>query len=240
MEPWGERSAELYELVFAEDDHEAQVTYVNGVIEDRAPLARSLLDVACGTGRHLELFAHRYPHVEGIDLSPAMLSRARERVPHIPLHQADMRAFEIGRMFDAVTCLSSSIVWMPDADALHEAIGTMARHIRPGGVLVLEPWPEPGQDSDVKAPWTTVVEASGRTIALMETTRLEHMTWIQETHYLIAEGDRIAHEFERTEFPAFRRVDLRAAFDRTGLETTYDPEGPLGRGLWVGLKPDRT
>jgi SAM-dependent methyltransferase len=139
MEPWGERSAELYELIFAADDHEAQVAYVNGVIEDRAPLARSLLDVACGTGWHLELFARRYPHVEGLDLSLAMLNRARERVPRVPLHQADMRVFEIGRTFDAVTCLSSSIVSMPDADALQEAIGTMARHLRPGGVLVLEP-----------------------------------------------------------------------------------------------------
>jgi hypothetical protein len=72
----------------------------------------------------------------------------------------------------------------------------------------------------------------------MEATRLQHMTWIQETHYLIAERGRITHDFERTEFPAFRHVDMRAAFDRAGLDTTYDPAGPLGRGLWVGIKPD--
>ncbi|MFD2396188.1 class I SAM-dependent methyltransferase [Prauserella oleivorans] len=38
---------------------------------------RSLLDVACGTGAHLRRFARRCPHVEGLELSPDMLTVAR-------------------------------------------------------------------------------------------------------------------------------------------------------------------
>jgi SAM-dependent methyltransferase len=76
MEPWDERSAELYEVVFSIDDHDAHVAYLHKVIDERVPDAASLLDVACGPGWHLEIF-QRWYDVAGTDLSPAMLERAR-------------------------------------------------------------------------------------------------------------------------------------------------------------------
>ena len=74
----------------------------------RARPARALLDVACGTGKHLERLAQDHS-VEGMDLDAALLELALRRLPGVPLHQADMTSFELGRRFDAVVCLFSSI-----------------------------------------------------------------------------------------------------------------------------------
>ena len=54
-----------------------------------------------------------------------------------------MRSFELGRRFDAVTCLFSAIGYMLRRDDLDAAMATMARHLEPGGVLVVEPWFHP-------------------------------------------------------------------------------------------------
>ncbi|HUI38753.1 MAG TPA: methyltransferase domain-containing protein, partial [Thermoplasmata archaeon] len=44
------------------------------------PQSTSWLDVACGTGRHLEFLRQRYATV-GVDASPDMLRIARRRLP---------------------------------------------------------------------------------------------------------------------------------------------------------------
>src|SRR5947208_12500108 len=143
-EPWSSERAELYELIHrsgaAERSHHAEL--LHNMIQARVSEARSLLDVACGTGWHLELLSNRY-EVEGVDLSPAMLELARARVSASALHSGDMRAFDLGSQFDAVICLSSSIAHMPSVEDLRAAIANMARHIRVGGVLVVEPWDFP-------------------------------------------------------------------------------------------------
>lgn len=104
---------------------------------------RSVLDCACGTGHHLHLFHTLGLEVAGSDLSPSMLREAAKnlRAAHIrvPLRRADYRelAAHYGRRFDAVVCLSSSILHMPDEVQVLAALRSMRGVLRPGGIIVL-------------------------------------------------------------------------------------------------------
>jgi SAM-dependent methyltransferase len=126
IEPWSAEAVELYELIHRSDDYQGLAERVHGFAQRHSPGAASLLDVACGTGRYLEEL-RRWHEVEGVDLSQAMLEVARRRLPDVPLHQADMREFELGRTF--VTCLSSSIAWMLTPMDLDPAVANMTRHL---------------------------------------------------------------------------------------------------------------
>jgi len=72
-----------------------------------------------------------------------MLARARKNLAaydlKVPLRQADYR--ELPRHFeqpvDAVVCLSSSILHMPDDEQALRAFRSMQAVLRPGGILVL-------------------------------------------------------------------------------------------------------
>ena len=66
----------------------------------RRPL-RTLLDAACGTGLHLQHLRDRF-EVEGFDLDEGMLAVARDRLPGVPLHRADLAEVDLGRRFDVV------------------------------------------------------------------------------------------------------------------------------------------
>ena len=46
MEPWSDRSADLYEFVFSRDDAHRHAERLHEIIEERAPGMRTLLDVA--------------------------------------------------------------------------------------------------------------------------------------------------------------------------------------------------
>jgi len=104
------RSADAYDLIYdgIGGDYAAEAAEVTALVRARRPAARTLLDVACGTGGHLVHLREQFA-VEGVELSSHMATRARARLGAVVVHEGDMRTFALGRRFDAVTCLFSSI-----------------------------------------------------------------------------------------------------------------------------------
>lgn len=117
--------------------------------ELRLRRADTVVDLGTGTGRNLlPLAAAVGPRgrVIGVDLSPAMLERARRRaqgLPQVEFVEADMRDYHLPEGTAAV--LATYALEMVEE---HEAlVARLARECRPGGRLVLnglrspERWP---------------------------------------------------------------------------------------------------
>jgi glycine/sarcosine N-methyltransferase len=102
----------------------------------------TVLDCACGTGRHLPLFHSLGCEIFGSDLSVSMLARARVNLAgcgmEALLRQADYRDLPrcFRRQFDAVVCLGS-IGAMPNEGETVRAFRSMGQVLRQGGILVL-------------------------------------------------------------------------------------------------------
>ena len=115
-----EHSAAYFDLVHQDVKYEAEAERLERIISCRVPHASSLLDVGCGTGRHLEYFRSHY-EVAGVDISEQLLAQARKRLPGVPLHLGDLRSFDLRRRFDVVTCLFSTIGYAETRQGLHAA-----------------------------------------------------------------------------------------------------------------------
>jgi SAM-dependent methyltransferase len=97
-----------------------------------------VLDLACGGGRHAAALERAGARVTGLDLSPAMLHRARHR-SRAALVRGDMRAlpFRAG-CFTVVVNLFTSFGYFR-SDAEHgEVVRQVARVLAPGGRFVLD------------------------------------------------------------------------------------------------------
>ena len=234
-----DRSADVYDLLYSFKDYEAEARDLVALIRERDPDARSLLDVACGTGKHLELLRASFPDVAGVDLDEGLLAIARERLPDVPLTMADMRTVDLGRTFDAVTCLFSSVGYLRDAGELASAIGRMAAHLAPGGVLVVDGWVRPD------AWWPgTHVQALAETADGVAATRVAR-TWregdrsVLDMRYLIATADDgFAQERERHELTLFTDAEYRRAFEAASLEPEVVPSPMQDRDRYVASRAD--
>lgn len=130
--------AGYYDQVHSDKDYEREVEIVHGIIQqNKKTKGNSLLDAACGTGKHIEFLKAHYDAV-GIDFNPEMLRIARRNNPGVDFIEGDMQTFDCNRKFDAITCLFSSISYLTDKDKLRKAIGNFSKHLEPGGVLVME------------------------------------------------------------------------------------------------------
>ena len=103
--------------------------------------AGSVLDMACGTGRHAAMFHSWGLRVEGADVSEAMIKRARATFGETEGLRWVVRGFEgpieAGEPFDAAICVGNSLALAPDAATARRAVGHMVSAVRPGGVVVL-------------------------------------------------------------------------------------------------------
>jgi SAM-dependent methyltransferase len=213
-------------------DYAGEATALLDVARSHGSPARSLLDVACGTGRHLAAFAPHLDEVEGIDASAEMLAIARKRLgPVVPLVDGDLRAFDLGRGFDVVTCLFSSIGHVADGGELDAAVAAMARHVAPGGVLLLEPWLTP----DAVHPDGVRDLACARTddgvVARAASSHLDGDVVVVSFAWAIATEAGVRTAEEHLRMPVFSQQRYLAAIEQAGLTPTWHEEP----GLWAGL-----
>ena len=107
---------------------------------DQAGSAYRVLDVACGTGRTLEILKQALPasaRLEGIDLSPAYVAHARTCVPSVTFSTGNAEAIDApDNSYDATTCVFSFHEW--PRRVRRQVMSELFRVTRPGGVVVIE------------------------------------------------------------------------------------------------------
>ncbi len=231
------KSANFYNALYGSmgKDYVAETHKVHQIIQGhKRSSGDTLLEVACGTGMHASILRENY-QVEGLDLDPEMLAVASQTYPGIPFHQADMVDFDLGKGFDVITCLFSSIGYVKTKERLETAIQNMARHLQPGGVLIVEPWftPEQWKPGRVSA---LFVDQPDLKISRMNISEVDGLLSFFVFHYTVGTPQGVEYFTERHELGLFTHEEYLGAFRKTGLEVIHDPEGLDGRGLYIGLK----
>jgi ubiquinone/menaquinone biosynthesis C-methylase UbiE len=97
-----------------------------------------LLDLACGHGRLTRELARRGAQMVGIDISPALLDKARAREAENPMGNsyievdaASPKAL-VGELFDGIVCSFG----LSDIDDLDRAMASVTRVLKLGGFFV--------------------------------------------------------------------------------------------------------
>lgn len=229
------RTQRLYDAVYSFKDYPAECALLHDLIQDRRPGARTLLDVACGTGKHLERLREHY-EVEGVDLDPGMLEVARVRLgDDVPLHVGDMLDLDLGRTFDVVTCLFSSIAYARTEEGLRRSVANLAGHAR--GMVIVEPWilPQDWIDGHLHADF---VDQPDLKVARITRSGPVSDSLTLTFHYLVGTPEGVEHFTEDHEVGMFKHEQYLDALRLAGLESGHIPEGLTGRGLYVGRVPD--
>jgi SAM-dependent methyltransferase len=232
-----EKSERFYDAIYAWKDYMAEAVRLKQFIATHKQSAgHTFLDVACGTGAHVSYLSDTFT-IEGIDINERMLEIARAKHPGVVFHHGDMVDFDLGRQFDVVASLFSSICYLKTPACLMRAVANMGRHVCPGGLLIVEPFFSPETwKPRTKAPGANVVDDQDITIVRMSDAVCEDNLVKCTFHYLVGTACGVQHFTEMHEFGLFTDDELRDAFRRAGLDVTYDATGLMGRGLYIGLR----
>jgi SAM-dependent methyltransferase len=193
----------------------------------------TLLDVACGTGRHLEILKESY-QCEGLDICPDLLEIARIRNPEMIFHQADMIDFDIGRKYDLITCFFGSIGHILSVENLWKTVQTFKNHLSEHGMIIIEPWHTPEQFKSGRTNLLTVDEPELK-IARCCSSLVKKSISILDMHHLVCTPQGTEYFIEHLQLGLFEEEDYLGALSEGGFTVRNEKIRPNGNGVYLAF-----
>jgi SAM-dependent methyltransferase len=216
--------AGYYDLVYADKPYAAEARFILRELEQhlgRRP--RTLLDIACGTGRHAAEFAAAGIEVTGVDINEQLLEHARDSSPGIGFVKQDMTELDLGdTRFEAITCLFDSIGYPQLNESVIATLRAARHHLTADGVLAVEFLNAPAMIMH-SAPlrvrrWDT---ADGGELLRISETRLDLAAQVMHVEYELVElsaDGTFEHFRERQSNRFFSVPEMGALMAAGGLE----------------------
>jgi SAM-dependent methyltransferase len=201
MTMFGETYARLYDEFHTHKDYASECDLIERAWGrfGRDPITR-VLDLGCGTGGHALVLAQRGYTVTGVDQSAAMVRIAAAKAADAGLTTTwivgDLRAVDAGGGFDAALVMYSTLGYMLENDDVLSALRNVRRHLRPGGLLMLDVWYGPAVLTIKPSDRVSVVETTQGRMIRTATAELDARHHRCTVHYHLwhLAGDRVAAE----------------------------------------------
>jgi ubiquinone/menaquinone biosynthesis C-methylase UbiE len=218
-----------------------------------------ILELACGTGRVLLSLAREGHDLTGVDVSPAMLELARQKISaeglasRVRLVEQDMRNLELDGRFNLVLVALSSFSHVLTMDDQITALRRIYEHLNPGGLLLLDLF-NPDLERLLDFRGQLVLDKvmtdpdSGRRLLKFRTETVDLAQQLIDVTYIVDEVDDQGH-VQRVLFPFSMRYLFRyevelllrhTGFQLESLYGSYDLDefdGTSDRLLAVARRP---
>jgi SAM-dependent methyltransferase len=188
--------------------------------EEAQRLNGPVLELACGTGRILNIVAEKSGlPCTGLDLSPSMLARAKTKAPHLEYILGDLRNFNLGRKFKFIFVGLNSLGHIHDWRDFGKFLVCVRNHLEPNGELGFQIHnPSPAMLS--RRPVDRFFVGAFNDFKVEETTRYDLSTQVSHTTWYYSkpgQPDFYIHDFKlRAYFPQ----ELQALLDFNAFKVT--------------------
>lgn len=224
-------TADLYDSIYEFKDYAAEARQIRQLIERERPGAKTILDVGCGTAEHARFLSTVF-EVDGIDIEPKFVEIARSKNPRGNFTVADMRTFDLGKRYDVVQCLFSSIGYILVPEDTVAALKRFHGHLAPGGVVLIEPWYSPDA-YEPGLPFMKVVDKPNLKVCRINVSERDGDVSILHFHYLIATENGVRRTEEVHRLALVTKEQMTEYLEAAGLRSAFDPVGLSDRGLFV-------
>jgi SAM-dependent methyltransferase len=151
-----QKYSQYYDLFYRDKDYETEAGFVDKIIKNHLPDAKTILEFGCGTGLHASKLADRGYQVHGVDSSDQMLAKAQKNraalnpqaASSVSFLKGDIRALRISDRFDVVIALFHVISYLPTNSDINEAFECARSHLRKGGIFLFDCWYGPAVLTD--------------------------------------------------------------------------------------------
>lgn len=128
----------VYDLLYRKKQSRDEVNYVAELIYQYGRNGNTLLELGCGTGRHMRLFQDKGFNTWGIDQSHEMVEAAKKN--GLEVMQGDIRDRCYSRYFDNASSLFHVVSYMQSNNDVLRFFRNVNSQLADSGLLVFDAW----------------------------------------------------------------------------------------------------
>jgi ubiquinone/menaquinone biosynthesis C-methylase UbiE len=234
--------ARYYDKIYHWKNYEKEARTLEKLIRKyKKSSGNLLLDVGCGTGEHIRYFSEMGFESTGVDASKQMISAAKEKkLVATKFFVGNMTDFRIQSEFDAIICLFSSIGYLETRTQIKKAVHNFSKHLKCGGILIIEPWLTKSEYKPENAIHLQVYEDRSLKIARVSSGSMKGNFTVLDDNFLIAEKNRgVSYIRDRNKLRFFDSRELGGILESEGLVfTNVNEQLQSDRELVVAVKRD--
>lgn len=141
MEQYSELSR-IYDYLVAGVDFDAWIDYAEALLQHFGLQARSVADIACGTGNTAIPFARRGYKTFGIDISGEMLALARAKSAadnlSVTFLKQDMRHLRLPEKVDLITCFHDGLNYLLEIEDIKQTFHKVNENLLEHGAFIFD------------------------------------------------------------------------------------------------------
>ncbi|MGT2884609.1 class I SAM-dependent methyltransferase [Streptococcus ferus] len=117
---------------------ESQVNFLeNTYLKSRLKNKIKVLDLCCGTGRHIKKLSDKGYSIDGVDMNPQAVNIAQENLAQGKIYLSDVQFFNPNIKYDLIYSMESSIGYLPDNQTVDIFKNISTHLLSDNGVVVL-------------------------------------------------------------------------------------------------------
>jgi len=149
MSTFGETYSKYYDLLYKDKNYQEEFDYIQKIISKHGSPGKNILDIGCGTGKHLNHFKDAGYNIAGVDLSENMIIEAKKHLnQEEDLICSKASEFKFNKKFDIIISLFHVMSYQTSNDEIEKVFYNVAEHLNNGGLFIFDFWYGPGVLTD--------------------------------------------------------------------------------------------
>jgi len=245
MNNFGKTYSKYYNLLYKDKNYREEYNYISELINKHGNNNdRNILDIGCGTGKHLSFFKKDGYTVSGIDISENMISEARKYLQQEnDLICCKASEFKFNKKFEIIISLFHVMSYQTENTELEKVFKNVSEHLTDGGLFIFDFWYGPAVLTDPPVVKIKRLEDDEVNITRLTEPVMHYNENIVDVNFEVIIEDKKTHivenlkEIHKMRYLFLPEIELFADKNQFEVFKTYKwlTEEPLSNTSWYGL-----
>jgi SAM-dependent methyltransferase len=139
---FSEEFSKIYDLIYKKKKYDLEVRYYLKLLNFfflRKYKKCKLLDLGCGTGKHINFFLKKGINVYGVERSKYMSDQIKKN-KNLKIINKDIRKIKLNKKFDIITALFDVICYFTTKNDINIFFSIVSKHLKKNGVFLCDFW----------------------------------------------------------------------------------------------------
>ena len=134
--------SKYYDILNEEKDYKKEADYILSLVSNHFKIKspESLLEIGCGTGKHLDHLKTNFSQIDAFDRSEEMINIAKQNNNDINYFCADINDFQSEKKYDVIISLFHVLSYQTDNQSVSRMFEIVKNNLADGGLFIFDCW----------------------------------------------------------------------------------------------------